>query len=111
MILATDSFKKQLFWNNRHDEQKEIFKDALNSERSEFVVVYGRKRVGKTYLIKNVLKNRIDFEMTGIQNGYLSDQLENFTEKLTEFSDDDSFVKELIHSQNEQKIENRSSLH
>ncbi len=75
------------------DEQKAIFTDALNSDRSEFIVVYGRRRVGKTYLIKNVLGKRIDFEMTGIQNGDLSDQLENFAEKLQEFSGSDSFEK------------------
>jgi len=37
------------------DEQKALFKEALNSSKSEFVVVYGRRRVGKTFLIKNVL--------------------------------------------------------
>lgn len=69
-------------------EQKAIFKEVLNSSRSEFVVVYGRRRVGKTYLIKTVLKDEIDFEITGIQKGNLSDQLENFQNKLIEFSED-----------------------
>ncbi len=75
------------------DEQKAIFKEALNSEKSEFVVVYGRRRVGKTYLIKNVLRNNIDFEMTGIQRGDRGDQLENFSEKLEEFSGDENLKK------------------
>lgn len=66
--------------------QKKLFEEALTSLRSEFLVVYGRRRVGKTYLIKNVLGNRIDFEMTGIQNGDLKDQLQNFANKLFEFS-------------------------
>jgi len=66
------------------EEQNEIFKEVLASAKSELVVVYGRRRVGKTYLIKNVLGNRINFEMTGIQNGNLNDQLENFTSKLSE---------------------------
>ena len=63
------------------DEQKVIFKEALASPKSEFMVVYGRRRVGKTFLIKNVLGKQIDFEMTGIQNGDLRDQLQNFTDK------------------------------
>ncbi|MEM0991784.1 MAG: ATP-binding protein [Bacteroidota bacterium] len=67
-------------------EQKKIFEEAINSSRSEFMVVYGRRRVGKTFLIKNVLGSRINFEMIGIQNGDLSDQLQNFADKLFEFS-------------------------
>ena len=65
-------------------EQKAILKEALTSPKSELLVVYGRRRVGKTFLIKSFFGNRIDFEMTGIQDGSLSDQLENFTEKLSE---------------------------
>lgn len=55
------------------------------SSQSEFIVVYGRRRVGKTFLIRQVLGQEIDFEMTGIQEGNLQDQLENFTDKLSEF--------------------------
>ena len=68
------------------DTQKAIFEEALASSKSEFIIVYGRRRVGKTFLIKNVLHNRISFEMTGIQNADLSDQLQNFADKLTEQS-------------------------
>jgi len=66
-------------------EQKLILKEALTSKRSELVVVYGRRRVGKTFLIKQVLGKHLDFEMTGIQEGNLKDQLENFADKLSEF--------------------------
>ena len=69
--------------------QKQLFEEALNSSKSEFMVVYGRRRVGKTFLIKNVLGNRIDFEMTGIQNGDLKDQLQNFANKLFEFGEEE----------------------
>ncbi len=67
------------------EEQKAIFKEALSSSKSELIVVYGRRRVGKTYLVKQVLGKKIDFEMTGIQGGSLKDQLENFADKLSEF--------------------------
>jgi uncharacterized protein len=66
--------------------QKQVFQEALESDRSEFIVMYGRRRVGKTFLIKNTLGKRIDFEMTGIQDGDLRDQLQNFADKLAEFS-------------------------
>ncbi len=74
-------------------EQKKIFNEALVSAKSEFIVVYGRRRVGKTYLIKNVLNSKIDFELTGIQNGDIRDQLENFVEKLIEFTGDENLVR------------------
>ena len=36
------------------------------SDRSEFVAIYGRRRVGKTYLIKQALKDRFTFQHTGV---------------------------------------------
>ena len=36
------------------------------SDRAEFVVVYGRRRVGKTFLIKQALKDRFTFQHTGV---------------------------------------------
>jgi len=65
---------------------KKLLEESLNSPKSELMVVYGRRRVGKTFLIKHVLGKRIDFEMTGIENGDLQDQLQNFANKLEEFS-------------------------
>ena len=49
----------------RKEEIAEL--EALyNSGRSEFVAVYGRRRVGKTFLIKQALKGRITFQHTGV---------------------------------------------
>ena len=36
------------------------------SDRPEFVAIYGRRRVGKTFLIKQALKDRITFQHTGV---------------------------------------------
>ena len=74
-------------------DEKKLFKEVLHSSKSEFVVVYGRRRVGKTFLIKNVLGKQINFEMTGIQNGDLKDQLQNFKNKLVEFSGQENIQK------------------
>lgn len=52
--------------------------NALDSNRSELIAVYGRRRVGKTYLIRNVYKNNILFEFSGIHKGTLKQQLKNF---------------------------------
>jgi uncharacterized protein len=59
---------------------------TLQSQEAELVAVFGRRRVGKTFLITTAYRGNIVFEMTGIQNGALNDQLQNFTDQLTEFA-------------------------
>lgn len=69
----------------RNEEQSEL-KDILNSNISEFIAVYGRRRVGKTYLIRNFFRSKkcIYFETVGLQNGSLETQLQNFADSLSE---------------------------
>ena len=50
----------------------------VESKRSDFVVVYGRRRVGKTYLIREYFDNTFDFQVTGICDGSKEMQLANF---------------------------------
>lgn len=59
-----------------------LLENALISKKSELIAVYGRRRVGKTFLIREVFQNDIHFEVTGLYQGGLSDQLENFTKEL-----------------------------
>ncbi len=61
----------------RKNEQKILVK-ALNSSEPEMIAIIGRRRVGKTFLIRSVYDNRIDFELTGVQNHTQSQQLKNF---------------------------------
>ena len=49
----------------RKEEIAELNK-LYYSDRPEFVAVYGRRRVGKTFLIKQALKGRITFQHTGV---------------------------------------------
>lgn len=67
--------------------KKEIEKvqRLLDSDRSEFLAVTGRRRVGKTFLIDSLLQESYCFSMTGIQNGSLGAQLVNFAVKLSEY--------------------------
>jgi uncharacterized protein len=57
----------------------------LQSSKAELLAVYGRRRVGKTYLIKNVYQSNLCFEFTGTQNATLRNQLFKFSEKLKEY--------------------------
>ena len=48
-------------------EQNEL-NDAFMSDRSQFVAVYGRRRIGKTFLIKETFEGRFSFRHTGLAN-------------------------------------------
>lgn len=65
----------------RVEEQNRIF-DYYNSKNNEFVAVYGRRRVGKTYLVKKTLENKIDFSFTGTYKEKQKIQLRHFLESL-----------------------------
>ena len=60
-------------------------KTITESPRSEFVALYGRRRVGKTFLINQVFENRFAFKMTGVIEGSLKDQFTAFSDAMEEF--------------------------
>ena len=61
----------------RKNEQQTLL-NLLQTTEPEMVAVVGRRRVGKTFLIRSVYDKRIDFELTGIQNATQPKQLQNF---------------------------------
>lgn len=63
-------------------EEKKILTARLASTEPELIAVYGRRRVGKTYLIRTFLKDHIVFEFTGIHKATKQTQLENFSQAL-----------------------------
>ncbi len=68
------------------EKEMRILKDALASPNPEMVAVIGRRRVGKTFLIKKAYEKRIDFEITGIRDVSNDVQLQNFSLHLTKQS-------------------------
>ncbi len=60
-------------------EERKILDQKLSSNNPELIAVYGRRRVGKTYLIRTHLKNHIAFELTGIHAVSITEQLANFS--------------------------------
>jgi uncharacterized protein len=66
------------------ETEQAILQAALDSNEAEMVAVIGRRRVGKTFLIKTFYEGRIDFEATGVQNSEETEQLQNFTLRLNE---------------------------
>jgi len=68
------------------EKEQEILKKALQSKEAEMIAVMGRRRVGKTFLINTVYGKDIVFDITGMQDGELNDQLEIFRDRLLGFS-------------------------
>lgn len=60
--------------------QKELklLKDLQQKDSSSFVAVFGRRRVGKTYLIRNAFDQQFAFQLTGLGKGGMKKQLNNF---------------------------------
>ena len=70
------------------EKEKAVLLKALDSKGAEMVSVIGRRRIGKTFLVKNVYKDHLVFELTGIKSASLSEQLLNFTYALRLSADD-----------------------
>ena len=66
-------------------DEKEIFTELLQSSSSEFIAVYGRRRVGKTFLIRTFFEQQLVFDCSGINGENQATQLENFTYSLKEY--------------------------
>lgn len=65
----------------RERQQRELL-DLLNRDESQFCAIYGRRRVGKTYLVKQTFQNQFAFTHTGVSEATKDEQLWEFRESL-----------------------------
>ena len=56
-------------------KEKAALKQYLESGMPEFLVVYGRRRIGKTFLIREYFEGKLDFYVTGLANSKKESQL------------------------------------
>jgi hypothetical protein len=63
-------------------EEKKILKLASESREPEFIAIYGRRRVGKTHLVREFFGDAISVEIVGQHGASLGEQLENFAGAL-----------------------------
>lgn len=62
--------------------ERDTLLSYVKSDRSEFVAVYGRLRVGKTYLVTETLRRDLLFCVTGLYKRPMREQLANFADQL-----------------------------
>lgn len=64
----------------REQELKQL-ENFYKSSKAEFLAIYGRRRIGKTFLIENFYRKKegLCFHATGLKDGNLVDQIRSFT--------------------------------
>jgi uncharacterized protein len=68
---------------SRYQEQQ-VLQTVLTKPQAQFMAMYGRRRIGKTHLIRHFFKDKgIYFELTGLKNGNLKKQLKIFAEAFS----------------------------
>ena len=68
-------------------EEQTLLDLAYKSDKPEFLALHGRRRVGKTFLIRchfEEKKESIFFNATGMEDGTTAEQISNFTEEIGE---------------------------
>ena len=67
----------------RQDEIRRL-EQCMKETSAQLVILYGRRRIGKTYLITEFFDGRFDFKLTGAYNEKKEVQLRHFAEELSE---------------------------
>ncbi|MDR3296527.1 MAG: AAA family ATPase [Clostridiales Family XIII bacterium] len=75
----------------RRSETEELA-SCLTSNKPEFVAIYGRRRVGKTFLVRETFRERFAFYLTGSAKADTKTQLENFAAALREHGGNEQAV-------------------
>ena len=72
--------KKNIMVGRR--QESALLQEIISSPKAELVAIYGRRRIGKTFLIDKTFDAKYDFYATGIYEGTRKEQLTNFTNQL-----------------------------
>ena len=66
--------------------EQHVLQNICNEKEARLIAVYGRRRVGKTYLVKYFFNERFDFFFTGSFETSMKVQLTLFREALSQYS-------------------------
>ncbi|MBQ8162017.1 MAG: AAA family ATPase [Clostridia bacterium] len=64
------------------EKEVERLQQCLDTQEAQLVVVCGRRRIGKTFLINTFFNGRFDFKLTGVYREPRETQLRNFIAEL-----------------------------
>ncbi len=64
------------------EKEQGWLREACQSDESQFVAVYGRRRVGKTFLVRECFNDRFVFQHSGVAKASTKLQLRYFKESL-----------------------------
>lgn len=67
------------------DHEKEILSNAYSSDESKLIAIYGRRRIGKTYLVREVFNNIFTFQHSGYYGGTKEEELFTFSKSISEY--------------------------
>ena len=76
----------------RHTE-RQLLLDAMDSGVPELIALFGRRRVGKTFLIRQFLQKNLVFEFVGAGETKLAGQLSNFNKALGKASGNEKLYR------------------
>ena len=65
---------------------------CMDSSEPQLIALYGRRRVGKTFLVNHYFNGRFDFKLTGIYDQPVDIQLKNFAIELSGQTGDDMVI-------------------
>lgn len=67
------------------ESEIEAFKNCLQLSESKLIAVYGRRRVGKTFLIRKYFSQKMVFEVAGLYKGKMPVQVKHFTKTIAKY--------------------------
>jgi uncharacterized protein len=68
------------------EHERRVLDELYNVNNSDLLAVLGRRRVGKTHMVKQILAGRIDFHLTGIEGSSKETMIKAFVKKLNQIS-------------------------
>ena len=71
------------------EEEIKLLNKYYDSDKSELVAVYGRRRVGKTYLICETLKKKFDYDFSGMYKVASKVQIQEFQRTINKYAGTD----------------------
>ncbi len=74
-------------------KEQMVLHEALDSPDAELISVVGRRRVGKTFLIKTVYEDHICFDLAGVRDAPMKEQIQNFSLRFNRMAKPEKPIK------------------